>query len=153
MARLDRRLLDRIDALPSERQRQVACWAARRAIRVAGLEQLGWIADALAAAEDGRPLPPAFTEQRGAAAYRRLLSDPEVPRTTIPLRPSPTAFGSQAVTEMLQQAAAFPALTALANVDPLAAAIDAVYNAAFAHGDDRDRFLTEAHAVCSRTRS
>ncbi|MFY1661224.1 hypothetical protein [Micromonospora sp. WMMD1274] len=147
LARLDRRLLDRIDALPPERQRQVACWAARRAMRVAGLEQLGWIADALAAAEDGRPLPPAFTEQRGAAAYRRLLSDPEVPRTTIPLRPSPTAFGSQAVTEMLQQAAAFPALTALANVDPLAAAIDAVYDAAFAHGDDRDRFLTEAHAA------
>lgn len=29
--------------------------------------------------------------------------------------------------------------------DPLVAAIDAVYSAAVAHGDDRDRFLAEAH--------
>jgi hypothetical protein len=46
---------------------------------------------------------------------------------------------------MMQQAVALPALTALANDDPLAAAIDAVYNAAIAHGDDRDRFLADAH--------
>ncbi|WP_410819065.1 hypothetical protein [Micromonospora sp. 050-3] len=45
---------------------------------------------------------------------------------------------------MLQQAAAFPALTALVNDDPLAAAIDAVYNAASAQGDDHTRLLTEA---------
>ncbi|GAB3083809.1 hypothetical protein [Micromonospora schwarzwaldensis] len=147
LARLDRRLLDRIDALPADRQREVACWAARRAMRVAGLEQLSWIAEALAAAEDGRPLPHAFTGQGGTAAYHRLLSDPEVPRTTIPLRPDPKAFGAQGVTEMLQQAAAFPALTALVNDDPLAAAIDAVHDAAIAHGDDRDRFLAEAHAA------
>lgn len=42
-------------------------------------------------------------------------------------------------------AAAFPALLALANDDPLAAAIDAVYNAAIAHGDETDSFLTDAH--------
>ncbi|MFI7209930.1 hypothetical protein ACIBP4_06815 [Micromonospora maritima] len=146
LARMDRRLLDRLDALPAARQREVACWAARRAMRVAGLEQLGWVAEALTAAEAGRPLPRDFTEERGAAAFRRLLSDPEVPRTTIPLRPNPKAFGAQGATEMLQQAAAFPALTALVDDDPLAAAIGALYDAAVAHGDDRDRFLAEAHA-------
>jgi hypothetical protein len=49
------------------------------------------------------------------------------------------------VRDKLQQAAAFPALITLANDDPLVAAIDAVYSAAVAHGDDRDRFLAEAH--------
>jgi hypothetical protein len=49
------------------------------------------------------------------------------------------------VRDKLQQAAAFPALITLANDDPLVAAIDAVYSAAVAHGDDRDRFLVEAH--------
>ncbi|WP_422741162.1 hypothetical protein ACN27B_19220 [Micromonospora sp. WMMD754] len=150
LARMDRRMLDRLDALPAARQREAACWAARRAMRVAGLEQLDWIAEALTAAEAGRPLPPAFTEQHGAAAFRRMLSDPEAPRTTVPLRPNPKAFGAQDVTEMLQQAVALPALTALADDDPLAAAIDAFYNTAIAHGDDRDRFLAEAHTELRR---
>ncbi|MFI7644538.1 hypothetical protein ACIBTZ_00465 [Micromonospora sp. NPDC049460] len=145
LARIDRPMLDRIDALPAARQREAACWAARRAMRAAGLEQIGWIADALADAEAGRPLPRTFTEQSGTAAFRRLLSDPEVPHTTVPLRLDPRACGTRGVTEMLQQAAAFPALIALADDDPLVAAINAVYNAAIAHGDDRDRFLAEAH--------
>lgn len=145
LARIDRRLLDRIDALPAARQREAACWAARRAMRVAGLEQIGWIADALATAEAGRPLPRSFTDQGGAVAFDRLLSDPEVSHTTVTLDLGSGAFGERRVTEALQQAAAFPALIALANDDPLAAAIDAVYNAAIAHGGDRDRFLTDAH--------
>ncbi|MEV4830899.1 hypothetical protein AB0K25_21575 [Micromonospora sp. NPDC049257] len=113
---------------------------------MAGLEQLGWIADALAAAEAGRPLPRALTEQSAAAAYRRLMSDPEVPHTTISLSPDPV-FSAFGVTEVLRQAVAFPALVALANHDPLAATIDIVRDAAIAHGDDRDSFLTEAHAA------
>ncbi|GAB2948595.1 hypothetical protein GCM10027280_41540 [Micromonospora polyrhachis] len=147
LARIDRPLLDRIDALPAVRQRKAACWAARRAMRVAGLEQIGWIAGALAAAEANRPLPRSFTEQSGSAAFHRLLSDPEVPHTTVPLRLGPRAFGPRGVTEMLQQAVAFPALIALAHDSPLVAAIDAVYNAAIAHGDDRDRFLVDAHTA------
>ncbi|WP_345071624.1 hypothetical protein [Phytohabitans flavus] len=147
LARMDRPILDRIDALPAARQREAACWAARRAMRVAGLEGIGWIAEVLAAAEADHPLPPSFTEQGGAPAFHRLLSDPEVPHTTVPLRIDSKTFGIHSVTEMLQQAAAFPALLALANDDPLAAAIDAVYNAAIAHGDDRDRFFTDAHTA------
>lgn len=147
LARVDRPLLDRIEARPAARQREAACWAARRAMRVAGLERIGWVAEALAAAEADRPLPQPFTEQNGAAAFNRLLSDPEVPHTTVTLHLPARASGTRRVTDALQQAAAFPALIALANDDPLAAAIDAVYNAAIAHGDDRDRFLAEAHSV------
>ncbi|MFG3704726.1 hypothetical protein ACGF7U_08340 [Micromonospora sp. NPDC047670] len=147
LARIDRLLLDRIDALPAARQREVARWAARRAMRVAGLERIGWIADALAAADADRSLPRPFTEQGGTAAFNRLLSDPEVPRTTITLHLAVRASGTRHVTDALQQAAAFPALIALANEDPLVAAIDAIYNAAIAHGDDRDRFLTDAHTA------
>ncbi|MEU9743409.1 hypothetical protein AB0E12_29925 [Micromonospora chersina] len=113
----------------------------------AGLERIGWVAEALAAAEADRPLPQPFTEQNGAAAFNRLLSDPEVPHTTVTLHLPARASGTRRVTDALQQAAAFPALIAPANDDPLAAAIDAVYNAAIAHGDDRDRFLAEAHSV------
>lgn len=145
LARIDRPLLDRIEGLPAARQRETACWAARRAMRVAGLEQIGWIAEALAAADAARPLPRLFTEQGGAGAFNRLLSDPEVPRTMVPLHRELGVFRTQGVTEIFQQAAAFPALLALATDDPLAAAVDAVYNAAIAHGDDRDRFLADAH--------
>ncbi len=147
LARIDRPLLDRIEALPADDRRRAACWAARRAMRVAGLDQIGWIAAALAAAEAGRPLPPSFTDQHGAAAFNHLLSDPEVPNTTVPLRIDPPAPGRPRVIDMMQQAAAFPALIALANDDPLIAAIDAVYNAAIAHGADRDHFLAEARAA------
>ncbi|MEV4642954.1 hypothetical protein AB0J80_37010 [Actinoplanes sp. NPDC049548] len=145
LARIDRALLDRMEALPAVRQREAACWAARRAMRVAGLENIGWIAEALAATEDDHPLPSSFTEKSGATAFNRLLSDPEVPHTTVPLRHASKAFGTSSGTEILQQAVAFPALLALANDDPLVAAIDAVYNAAIAHGDDLDRFLADAH--------
>jgi hypothetical protein len=142
---MDRPLLDRLDALPAARQREVACWAARRAMRVAHLERIGWIADALADADAGRPLPSVFTEQHGGGAFNRLLSDPDVPHTTVPLRRDPTVFTTGGATEILQQAAAFPALLALAKEDPLAAAIDAICNAVIAYGDDRESFLAEAH--------
>jgi hypothetical protein len=147
LAREHRPLLDRLDALPADRQREVACWAARRAMRVAGLERIGWIARALAGADAGDPLPESFTEQSGAAAFHRLLSDPEVPQTTVPFRRDPAGLGGSGMSDMLQQAAAFPALLALANDDPLAAAVDAIYHAAMAHGDDYGHFLTEAHTA------
>ncbi|MBQ1075177.1 hypothetical protein KBX06_18690 [Micromonospora sp. C31] len=147
LAGIDRPLLDRIDALPAARQREAACWAARHAMRVAGLEQIGWIVDALAAAEADRPLPRAFTEHGGAAAFNRLLSDPEVPHATVPFRPDPRHAAPAAPSEIPQQVAAFPALIALANDVPLVAAIDAVYHAAIAHGDDRDRFLSDLHVT------
>ena len=148
LAAMDRPLLDHIEELSAAGRHELACWAARRAMRVAGLERISWIADALTAAEAGRPLPSALTEQGGGGgAFHRLLSEPGVPHTTVRLPRDPAAFGPSGGTEILQQAVAFPALLALADDDPLAAAIDAVYNAALAHGDDRGRFLAEVRTA------
>ncbi|GAA0581846.1 hypothetical protein GCM10010172_78600 [Paractinoplanes ferrugineus] len=126
-ARLDRPLLDRLAELPADRQRQIAVWAARRAMRVAGMEQIGWIAEALAAVEAGERLPAAFTDDHGQAVSRRLYADPAIPHTVIKFPGGPSNFRQQSV--------AFPALLALADDDPLAAVIDAVYTAATAHGE------------------
>ncbi|WP_306209634.1 hypothetical protein [Actinoplanes sp. RD1] len=139
LARLDRPLLDRLAALPAERQHEVALWAARRAMRVSGLEHVGWIAEALDAAAAGLALPAVLTEDHGQAAFRRILDDPTMPRTLVTLPGGPPHF--------VQQAAALPALRALILDDPLAAAIDAVYNAAIAHGEDGcAAFLAEVPA-------
>ena len=136
LARLDRPLLDRLAAMPADHQREIAVWAARRAMRVAGLERIGWIAEALEAVEAGGPLPEALTRDHGQAAFRRLLDDPAVPHTVITLPGGPSNF--------LQQSAAFPALLVLALENPLAAAVDAVHTAAVAHGQDRyAAFLAE----------
>jgi hypothetical protein len=128
LSRIDRPLLDRLTGLPVDRQREIAVWAARRAMRIAGLEQISWIAEALEAVEAGGQLPTALTENHGQSGFRRLLDDPTIPRTVITLPGGPSDF--------LQQSAAFPALLALAREDPLAAAVDAVYTAAVAHGED-----------------
>jgi hypothetical protein len=127
-ARLDRPLLDRLAALPASRQREIAVWAARRAMRAAGLEQIGSIAEALEAAEAGGQLPAAFTENYGQAAYLRVWEDPATPHTVITLPDGTPNFRQQSV--------AFPALLSLVLKDPLAAAVDAVYTAAIAHGKD-----------------
>jgi hypothetical protein len=128
LARLDRPLLDRLAVMPAARQREIAVWAARRAMRVAGLERIDWIAEALQAVEAGGRLPTPLTDDHGQAAFRRVLDDPAAPHTVITLPGGPANF--------LRQSAAFPALLALADEDPLAAAVDAVYTAAIAHGED-----------------
>ncbi|WP_433824832.1 hypothetical protein ACQP2E_22085 [Actinoplanes sp. CA-015351] len=135
LATLDRPLLDHLERLPPERQREVACWAARRAMQTAGLDRVGWIAAALEAVESGDPLPAAFTDH--GEAFRRLLEDPEVPQTILDVR--------GASSRMLHQAVAFPALLALTEDDPLAAAIEAIWTAAAAHGNDFPTFLAAAH--------
>jgi hypothetical protein len=147
LARVDRALLDRLEALPGERQREIACWAARRALRVAGPERIAWVSGALADAEAGRALPVAVTEQGGAPAFQRSPSDPEVPHTTVPYRHGAGSSGASGVSRILRQAVAFPALLALANDDPLAAVVDAVDNAVLSYGDEDGRFLTEAHEL------
>ena len=57
LARRDRELVDRLAALPPDRQRTVARWAARRACEIAGIEGLDWVAEGLSALDRGEPLP------------------------------------------------------------------------------------------------
>lgn len=145
LARFDRTLLDRIDALPAARQREVARWAAGEAIRTARLDRIGWINDALVAVEAGDQLPPAFTETYGKAVYDRFVSEPDLPQTKIPSRHLPDEYRASGIQEVPQSTPAFYALVKLGDEDPLVAAIDAVYWAAFTRFEDRARFLAEAN--------
>ncbi|MEU4561920.1 hypothetical protein AB0F72_26345 [Actinoplanes sp. NPDC023936] len=135
LAKLDRALLDRLAGLPADRQRKVACWAVRRAMASAALDRVPWIALSLEAVEAGGPLPDFLIDH--GEAFRRLLEDPEVPQTLLEMPGGPR--------NVLHQAVAFPALLALGEEDPLAAAIEAVYIASSAHGSEFRAFLAEAH--------
>jgi hypothetical protein len=96
----------------------------------------------------GRPLPRPFTEPGGThALYRRLsdkdtTNDPATSNATLAWRLGPQETPAR---EIPVQITALAALIASAKDDPLIAAIDAVYCAADAHRDDRDRFLAEVH--------
>jgi hypothetical protein len=134
IAQLDRNLLDALaDATPG-RQREVAVWTARRACAVTQLVDVPWIAAALQALDRGEALLALFHDHQ--QAWDRLLTDPDVPHTLVT---SPSGAPNA-----LQQAMAFPALLALANTDPLAAAVDALYAATIAYGPDRPHLFEQA---------
>ncbi|MEU4694072.1 hypothetical protein [Actinoplanes sp. NPDC023714] len=133
LAELDRPLLDGLVALPPDRRRAVANWAARRALESAGLDRVGWIAEALATVEAGEPLPASLADD----GFGRLLDDPRVPQTLL---------DTGGHTRILHQAVAFPALLALDEEDDLAAAVEALYIAAQASGARFRTFLADARA-------
>lgn len=73
----------------------MALLAARRACEAAGLTTLDWVADALTALAESRPLPPPFDDD--ALMWQTLATDPHVPDRTVgravpperpPFRPS-----------------------------------------------------------------
>jgi hypothetical protein len=134
LARLDRSLLDSLADATEAVQHAVATWAARRACEVAGLAAIDWIAPALAALDQGAPLPPPFDGDQDP--WDRLWADRRVPNRTVTI-PSGTRNCSQ-------QAIAFPAIRAAAQQDALAGAVDAVYFAALAYGDKHRDLLAAA---------
>ncbi|MFJ8467450.1 hypothetical protein [Streptomyces swartbergensis] len=77
----DPALLHAIDAAGPATQRAVAVFAARRACEAAGLTALDWVADALTALAEGRPLPPPFDDE--ARMWQTLATDPRVPDRTV----------------------------------------------------------------------
>jgi hypothetical protein len=133
LARMDRQLLDQLAALTGEEQHRMACRVARETLERAGLLGIDWIAEGLAAAEAGGPMPAFFSEQHGRTAYERMLADPRTPQTVIevPGRRRPVLLAT----------AAFGVLTALTYDDPLAAVAGVVHLAATARGPDAHRFL------------
>ncbi|CAM5640199.1 hypothetical protein [Streptomyces purpurascens] len=91
----DPALLHALDASGPATQRAVALLAARRACEAAGLTTLDWVADALTALAESRPLPPPFDDD--ALMWQTLATDPHVPDRTVgravpperpPFRPS-----------------------------------------------------------------
>lgn len=131
---LDRDLVDVIAEASPECQRDLARWAARRALTAAALDRVDWIEPALEALEQGGELPPPFTDPR--EVWELLLNDPCVPRTTVTSLHNATA-------RVLQQAMAVPALFGATEEDPLRAALDAVYAAAVTFGADHGVVLDE----------
>ncbi|WP_406300979.1 hypothetical protein OG948_59935 (plasmid) [Embleya sp. NBC_00888] len=134
MRMLDVHLVHAIARVDDATQRLIARWAAHRACAAAGLADVDWIASALAALDAGAPLPAPFDDP--GEVWRRLLEDPNVPRTTITL-PDGTTHNA------LRQAFALPALLGAAEPDSLQAALDALYAATVSHGTDHRAFLDE----------
>ncbi|MBB1159887.1 MULTISPECIES: hypothetical protein [Amycolatopsis] len=132
VAKLDRPLVDALAETDPEVQRQVARWTVRRAYAEAHLTEVDWIAPALAAMEQGGPLPPPFDDDR--RAWNLLLTDERVPRTTAT---SPDGRSDNC----LQQAMAFPAMFSAREPDPLAAAFEALWSASVAFGYGRHGVL------------
>ncbi|MEU2589097.1 hypothetical protein ABZ612_41195 [Streptomyces avermitilis] len=77
----DPALVHAIDAAGPATQRAVALLAARHACEAAGLAELGWIAAALTALTEGRPLPSPFDDPD--RVWQVLESDARVPGRTV----------------------------------------------------------------------
>ncbi|RSM54880.1 hypothetical protein DMB66_36600 [Actinoplanes sp. ATCC 53533] len=128
----------------------VARWAAGRAVAVAGLEQVPWVVQALAALDRGEPLPPPFRPQSGAdpadpAQVWELLNDAGLPLTTVIL---PAVASDGRMLEISRQHVALPAVFATAARPALAAAMNALWAAGGAHGEDGYRqFFAELRSA------
>ncbi|MFF3000798.1 hypothetical protein ACFVTC_40625 [Streptomyces sp. NPDC057950] len=121
LLRFDPVLVHALDDAGPDVQRAVALLAARRACEAAGLACLDWIAAALTALAEGRPLPPPFDEP--ALMWQTLARDPRVPRRTVgrpvpPQRPPELATGCEPMPKPEQ---------ALRPVGPTAAALKLEY--------------------------
>lgn len=106
----DPALLHALDAAGPATQRAVARFAARRACEAAGLAALDWVAHALTALAEDRPLPPPFDDD--VRMWHALASDPDVPDRTVgravpPERPSHEPAGSALMSGLFRRAAPF----------------------------------------------
>jgi len=128
LAKLDRPLADALAETDADTQRAVARWAARRVYVEARLADVEWIAPALAALDQGEPLPAPFDDWRRVSDL--VLSDHRVPHTVV------TSLDGSS-DNYHQQSMALPAVFAAGAPDPLRAALEALFSAANGFGHDR----------------
>ncbi|WP_225797396.1 hypothetical protein [Streptomyces aculeolatus] len=140
LVRLDRDLIDVVDAAGPAAQRDLAGWAARRALSAAGLDRVGWIAAGLDAVDRGEALAGPLADL--TRAFERLFADPDVPHTLVD-----STDGS--CDNVLQQAMALPALFGAAEPNPLRAALDALSHAAATWGSAYPDLFAETRARLS----
>ncbi|WP_380286521.1 hypothetical protein [Kitasatospora purpeofusca] len=158
----DAPLVHALDAAGPQVQRQVALLAARRACTAAGLADLDWVAGALTALTEGRPLPPPFDDP--ARMWDALAGDPRAPRHTVGLAvPSENAWSTGTVIystagtatapdppqRVSQPHMALPALLGAAAPDPLRASVDAVFAAVATYGEEHSVLLEEVWSAVS----
>ncbi|MFF4257353.1 hypothetical protein ACFY1L_39835 [Streptomyces sp. NPDC001663] len=134
LVRLDRELIDAVEAAGATGQRIIARWTARRAFAHAGLSDVDWIAPALAALDRGDELPAPFDDEQ--RTWDRFFADRRIPRTRVD-----TTDGSR--DDFLQQAMAIHALFAATGTDPLRAALDALFAGASTYGSAYPRLFAE----------
>ncbi|CAL9504366.1 hypothetical protein SUDANB58_03520 [Streptomyces sp. enrichment culture] len=182
-------LVHALDAAGPGAQRAVALLAARRACEVSGLTGTAWVARALTALTEGRPLPPPFDDE--TRLWETVRDAPDLPDRTVreavpperapyrPPEPAPapapatvpgrTPLGGRHLAtgparhvlavarpvpaphvprRISRPHYALPALPAAAGPDPLRAALDAVWAAVGAYGEDYPRLLAEVRAAC-----
>ncbi|MFF7649954.1 hypothetical protein ACFZCY_08850 [Streptomyces sp. NPDC007983] len=167
LLRFDSDLVHALDVVSPEAQRAVASLAARRACEAAGLTDVPWVAQALTALTERRPLPPPF--DNAARLWETLRSDPRVPSRSVleaipperpPYRPPapPAAAGragygaavvvhasgnTRGPARISQPHFALPAVLAAAEPAPLEAALDAVWHAVNTYGEHYPELLEE----------
>ncbi|GAA0905973.1 hypothetical protein [Virgisporangium aurantiacum] len=123
LARLDRDLLDQIDAAGPDIQRQVARWSARRACVNAGLAGPDWVAAALAALDAGTSPPPQAADFD--AAFTTWRGHPTTGQVTIRFGP---VNDTDPPPHQPEVAALYTLIAARAD-DTLLAAVDTTYHA------------------------
>lgn len=121
----DRDLAEAIAAADPGMQRDVARWAARRACEDIGLTVLPQVGAALDAADRGDALPAPFDREGGE--WSLIEDDPRVSDHLIVVDGSPNCSGWHFTLPVIRQAV---------DGDPLRAAVEALWTAAFAAGDD-----------------
>ncbi|WP_328614990.1 hypothetical protein OHS18_45695 [Amycolatopsis sp. NBC_00355] len=144
LAKRDRGFIADATGAAPDVQHALARRLARHAFALAGLDDVAWIAEGLRALDEGRALPPPFDERR--AAWDRLLSDPDVPRTLVR---TPGGRHDNA----LRQAMAFPAIFGAAKPDPLEALGEALSAASVTHGGDSAALFAWARAALAELTS
>lgn len=130
LAHMDWELTERVIDLDSDRQRKVACWAARWSCQYAGVENQPEVARALEALDNGESLPAPFNDRRGA--YDALRPGPKGGARTLTIRVS---HGNEERTPIATWAAATDATLSAGKPDPAAAAIDALVSALAGQAD------------------
>ncbi|HJP80529.1 MAG TPA: hypothetical protein VJ914_40030 [Pseudonocardiaceae bacterium] len=134
VARLDRDLVAGIENLDEMAQRAVGTWVARRVCAEAGLSELDWVAAALAALDQGAPLPAPFDDHR--AAFDLLRSDSRVPRTAV------RSYDGRH-DRVSQQHMALASVWAAAKPAALTAGLEPVFHGIATFGDQYPRLLAE----------
>ncbi|MFI5778678.1 hypothetical protein [Nocardia sp. NPDC051570] len=133
VAFLDRDLVDHIEALPQDRQREFARWCAHRAFEKSRLIDIDWLRDALTALDQGT-LPPDF-ENSSLARYR-LDNDPRIRPTVV--------SGLPGSIELIQQHQALSTYFNAIWFEPLRSAIEAFWRAAATYGMDYPELVAAA---------
>jgi len=138
LAELDRDLLDALDQADPAVQRAIAHWGAGRALIRAGLADLDWVAPALEDLQAGRPLPPPFDDV--VPPFEFLRGDKHLVIGSVITSSQRDAPAARNVDPRY---AALPALRDATAPDPLQAAINVLFAAALAFGDEYPRLFEE----------